>query len=220
MKEYLERRAQIFREGANKKGQKLDIEQKLKKEREAAIQAPSVADSPHIESEYEDEYFSHLSSIESGEESEQESEKNRETEKILREIAKGKKTAQNLPKSTSVGPAGRSFELPAKPSEGEKEVGKENNPNKGEKRKQKKNIPNAEKRNIIQDGKKPPPIISEENDCGFEEKSTFSISINDEIDVEIPMQERPAINADQEEETDDEEKIKENLKITSDHRGI
>ncbi|KAG5895509.1 hypothetical protein JTB14_009220 [Gonioctena quinquepunctata] len=44
-----------------------------------------------------------------------------------------------------------------------------------------------------------------ENDCGFEEKSTFSISINDEIDIEIPMQERPAINADQEEVTDDEE---------------
>ncbi|KAG5877260.1 hypothetical protein JTB14_013995 [Gonioctena quinquepunctata] len=57
-----------------------------------------------------------------------------------------------------------------------------------------------------------------ENDCGFEEKSTFSISINDEIDVEIPMQERPAINADQEEVTVDEEE--ENLKITSDHRKI
>ncbi|KAG5881107.1 hypothetical protein JTB14_024352 [Gonioctena quinquepunctata] len=49
------------------------------------------------------------------------------------------------------------------------------------------------------------PITEIENDCGFEEKSTFSISINDEIDVEIPMRERPAINADQEEVTDDEE---------------
>ncbi|KAG5894394.1 hypothetical protein JTB14_031858 [Gonioctena quinquepunctata] len=44
-----------------------------------------------------------------------------------------------------------------------------------------------------------------ETKCGFEEKSTFSIAINDEIDIEIPMQERPAINADQEEVTADEE---------------
>ncbi|KAG5862795.1 hypothetical protein JTB14_025163 [Gonioctena quinquepunctata] len=131
MKEYLERRAQIFREGANKKGQKLDIEQKLKKEREAAKQAPRVDDSPHIESDYEDEYFSHLSSIESGEESEQESEKFRETEKILREIAKDKKTPQNLPKSTSVEPAGRSSNCQRSPAKARRKWKRKITPIKG-----------------------------------------------------------------------------------------
>ncbi|KAG5886410.1 hypothetical protein JTB14_009307 [Gonioctena quinquepunctata] len=123
MKEYLERRAEIFKEAAIKKGQKLEIEGKLKKERVAAKRTPSVAvEPPHVESDYEDEYFSHLSSIESEEESEQESEKFRETKKILEEISESKKTAQNLLKPTQAGPAGRSQEMPAKPNEGEKEI--------------------------------------------------------------------------------------------------
>ncbi|KAG5863542.1 hypothetical protein JTB14_026564 [Gonioctena quinquepunctata] len=71
----------------------------------------------------------------------QESEKFRETEKILKEIAENKIIAQNLPKSTQAGPAGRSHEMPAKPNGGEKEVGNKNlrNPQKGGKQKQKKN---------------------------------------------------------------------------------
>ncbi|KAG5861729.1 hypothetical protein JTB14_004336 [Gonioctena quinquepunctata] len=135
MKEYLGRRAEIFKEAASKKGQKLEIEGKLKKERVAAKRTPSVAvEPPHVESDYEDEYFSHLSSIESEEESEQESEKFREAKKILEEISESKKTAQNLMKPTQAGPAGRSQEMPAKPNEGEKEVGNKNpeTPKKGE----------------------------------------------------------------------------------------
>ncbi|KAG5879809.1 hypothetical protein JTB14_000245 [Gonioctena quinquepunctata] len=117
MKEYLEKRAEIFKEAAIKKGQKFDIEEKLKKERGAAKRTPSVAVEPPLaESDYEDEYFSHPSSIESEEESEQESEKFRETEKIFKEIAENKIIAQNLPKSTQAGPAGRSHEMPAKPN--------------------------------------------------------------------------------------------------------
>ncbi|KAG5862483.1 hypothetical protein JTB14_036489 [Gonioctena quinquepunctata] len=112
-------------------------------------------------SDYEDECFSHLSSIESEEESEQESEKFRETGKILKGIAENKK---KTPKTTQAGPTGRSYEMPAKPNEGEKEGGNKNlrNPKKGGKQKQKKNTPSVEQeRNTIKDEKKPPPIILE-----------------------------------------------------------
>ncbi|KAG5888048.1 hypothetical protein JTB14_032857 [Gonioctena quinquepunctata] len=40
MKEYFEKRAEILKEAANKKGQKFDIEGKLRKERDAAKRAP------------------------------------------------------------------------------------------------------------------------------------------------------------------------------------
>ncbi|KAG5884385.1 hypothetical protein JTB14_026485 [Gonioctena quinquepunctata] len=58
-----------------------------------------------------------------------------------------------------------------------------------------------------------------ENDCGFEEKPTFSISINDEINNGIPMQERPAINADQKEVTADEQReLERNLRPQRNNR--
>ncbi|KAG5863783.1 hypothetical protein JTB14_034377 [Gonioctena quinquepunctata] len=121
MKEYLEKRA----------------------EGDAAKRTSSVTvESPHIESDHD-----HLSSIESKEESEQESERFRETEKILEEIAEDKKLAQNLLKSTQAGPAGRSYELPAKPNEGEKEVG-EKTLKKGENRSRKRTFQTQSKRGI------------------------------------------------------------------------
>ncbi|KAG5863162.1 hypothetical protein JTB14_006002 [Gonioctena quinquepunctata] len=134
MKKYLEKRAKIFEEAAIKKGQNFDIEEKLRKERDAAKRTPSLAvEPPHTESDYGDEYFSHLSSMESEEELELESERFLETEKILEKMAGNKRIVHNLPKTTQAGPAGRSHELPAKPSEGEEEIGKESqkNPIKG-----------------------------------------------------------------------------------------
>ncbi|KAG5863467.1 hypothetical protein JTB14_028421 [Gonioctena quinquepunctata] len=120
------------------------MDKKLKKEREAAKQTPSVAAaSSHTEFDnYEDLYFSYLSSIESEEGSEQNSERFQETENILRKIAEEKnKKGQNTSKLIPAGSAGESHELPTKSNEEKREENKNpQNLNMGEK--QKNNIPN------------------------------------------------------------------------------
>ncbi|KAG5892495.1 hypothetical protein JTB14_015405 [Gonioctena quinquepunctata] len=85
---------------------------------------------------YEDEYFSHLSSIESKEESERNSERFLETEKILRKITEEKNKAQNLPKPTQAGPAGKPQVLPTSSNKEENDGKnqKPRNPRKGKNR--------------------------------------------------------------------------------------
>ncbi|KAG5884913.1 hypothetical protein JTB14_034111 [Gonioctena quinquepunctata] len=77
MKDYLEKRAAIFKEAANKEGQKSTMDETLKKKRETAKLTPSLAAAspppPMVTDNYEYEYFSHLSSIKSDEELEQNS---------------------------------------------------------------------------------------------------------------------------------------------------